>query len=137
MTAAPTQRTAPHPAALAARPCAGRALVLDDDPVMRVALQNVLSMLGWQVEALGEEVAAALDAVAGGASYDLVVLDRALGDGLADDLARMLPLLQPAAHVVMLTSAALCRVPDGVDRLLPRAEGLGPLLDHLAGRGVG
>ncbi len=112
----------------------GRALVLDEDPVVRVALHSVLSVLGWQVEALGDEVAAALDAVAGGGTtYDLVVLDQALGDGLADDLARMLPLLQPAAHVVMLTSGRLSRVPEGVDRLLPRAQGLGPLLDHLAG----
>ncbi len=116
-------------------PPTGRAPVLDEDPVMRVALQTVLSLLGWQVEALGEEVTAALDAVAGeSVSYDLVVLDRALGDGLADDLARMLPLLQPAAHVVMLTSAALCPVPDGADRLLPRAEALEALLDHLRDR---
>ena len=130
MTAALT-----HPADLPACPWAGRALVLDEDPVMRVALQHVLSLLGWQVEVLGEELAAALDAVAGGdAAYGLVVLDRALGDGLADDLARMLPLLQPTAHVVMLTSAVLCPVPEGVDRLLPRAGGLGPLLDHLAAR---
>ena len=126
------------PAATAACPSIGRALVLDEDPVMRVAVEHVLSLLGWQVESLGEEVAAALDAVAGGGvPYDLVVLDRALGDGLADDLARMLPLLQPAAHVVMLTSGALCRVPEGVDRLLPRAAGLAPLLDHLADRAGG
>ena len=126
------------PAAPAACPSPGRALVLDEDPVMRVAVENVLSLLGWQVESLGEETAAALDAVAGGgAAYDLVVLDRALGDGLADDLARMLPLLQPTAHVVMLTSAGLCPVPHGVDRLLPRAAGLAPLLDHLAVRASG
>ena len=122
----------PPPAA--ARP-SGRALVLDEDPVVRVALQNLLAVLGWEVEALGEEVAAALDAVAdSGASYDLVVLDRGLGDGLADDLARMLPLLQPHAHVVMLTGGALGVVPEGVARLLPRGGGLAPLLDHLATR---
>lgn len=115
-------------------PRVARALVLDEDPVLRLALHSVLSALGWQVEALGEEVAAALDAVAGGdASYDLVVLDQALGDGLAEDLARMLPLLQPAAHVVMLTSGRTSRLPEGVDWVLPRAQGLGPLLDHLAG----
>ena len=136
--AAPLPLCAARTAAPAACAAVGRALVLDEDPVMRVAVQNVLALLGWQVEALGEEVAAALDAVTGGGPpYDLVVLDRALGDGLADDLARMLPLLQPAAHVVMLTSAALYPVPEGVDRLLPRAAGLGPLLDHLAGRAGG
>ncbi len=133
MTPPSTHPAPPH--AVALQPATRRALVLDEDPVMRVAVQNVLALLGWQVEALGEEVGAALVAVAGGdTTYDLVVLDRALGGGLADDLARMLPLLHPDAHVVMLTSAALCPVPEGVDRLLPRAGGLGPLLDHLAGR---
>ena len=112
----------------------GRALVLDEDPVVRIALQNVLATLGWQVLALGDAVAAALDAVAGETRYDLVVLDRGLGDGLADDLARMLPLLQPGAHVVMLCGGMPCPTPEGVSVLLPRGRGLGPLLDHLAAR---
>ena len=112
----------------------GRALVLDEDPVVRVALQNVLAVLGWDVLALGDEVAAALDAVAGEDRYGLIVVDRGLGDGLADDLARMLPLLQPTAHVVMLGGAVPCPVPEGVSVLLPRGQGLGPLLDHLAAR---
>ena len=111
------------------------ALVLDEDPVVRVAVTNVLAMMGWSVQALGQEVSSALDAVADrDATYDLVVLDRALGDGLADDLARLLPVLQPRAHVVMLTDTALQPVPEGVARLLPRSGGLGPLLDHLAVR---
>lgn len=124
MTSAPTSPPAARPGA--------RALVLDEDPVVRVALQSLLALLGWDVRALGDGVATALDAVAGADRYDLVVLDRGLGDGLADDLARMLPLLQPAAHVVMLCGGAPCPAPEGVDVLLPRGQGLGPLLDHLS-----
>lgn len=122
---------APTTSLPAARP-GGRALVLDEDPVVRIALQSLLAPLGWDVRAPSDGVASALDAVAGADRYDLVVLDRGLGDGLADDLARMLPLLQPAAHVVMLCGGAPCPPPEGVDVLLPRGQGLGPLLDHLS-----
>ena len=131
MTLAPPERCVDAPVLRPPR----RALVLDEDPVVRVAVTNVLAVMGWSVQAVGQEMSSALDAVADrGEPYDLVVLDQALGDGLADDLARLLPVLQPRAHVVMLTDGALQPVPEGVACLLPRGRGLGPLLDHLAVR---
>jgi len=110
-----------------------RALVLDEDPVVAAAVQTVLPGLGWSVEALGGDLGAALDAVSGPADrYAVVVLDRHLRGGLAEDLARMLPLLQPGAHVVMLSDGPPAARPAGVSCLLPRSLGLGLLLDHLA-----
>ncbi len=108
-------------------------LVVDDDPVVRVAVQNILSALGHRV-VLAEDVRSALLLLDGTEHYDQVVLDHDLPDGTGVEVAAALARLQPTACVVMHTSRTLAERPHGVDVVVAKSPGLGPLLDALLPR---
>jgi CheY-like chemotaxis protein len=107
-------------------------LLVDDDPVMRVAVQNMLSVLGHEVVA-AVDVGSALVLLSSGAhTFDQVVLDHDLPDGTGVEVAAVVQLLQPQARVVMHTSRALAYPPAGVHRVVRKAAGLDPLWAVLA-----
>lgn len=107
-------------------------LLVDDDPVMRVAVQNLLSVLGHEVLAAVDVGSALALLSAGTHTFDQVVLDHDLPDGTGVEVAAVVQLLQPQARVVMHTSRTLERPPAGVHRLVRKCVGLDPLWDVLA-----
>jgi CheY-like chemotaxis protein len=107
-------------------------LLVDDDPVMRVAVQNMLSVLGHEVLA-AVDVGSALALLSAGTHvFDQVVLDHDLPDGTGVEVAAVVRLLQPQARVVMHTSRTFDQRPAGVHRLVRKSVGLDPLWDVLA-----
>lgn len=109
-----------------------RVLLVDDDPVVRVAVQNVLSALG-DVVVCAPDVRTALALLAlSDERFDQVVLDHDLPDGTGAEVAGVLAVLQPGASVVMHTSRQLDALPFGVDRVVRKAPGFGTLFDALA-----
>jgi CheY-like chemotaxis protein len=107
-------------------------LIVDDDPVVLLAAANLAAVLGHDV-VTAQSVAAALALLsAGGPHYDRVVLDHDLPDGTGSEVAEELARSQPEARVIMHTSRLLAVSPFGVDHLVRKAPGLGPLMDALA-----
>ena len=107
-------------------------LVVDDDLLVRVAVQNVLSALGHTVVCAADVGTALALLAAGDHRYDQVVLDHDLPDGTGVEVAGVLALLQPHADVVMHTSRELPAAPYGVDPVVRKGPGLTALFDALA-----
>ena len=107
-------------------------LVVEDDPVIRVAVQNLAAVLGHDVVSV-DCVEDALALLQGSATqYDQVVLDHDLPDGTGREVAFALSVLQPDARVIMHTSRVLSEPPYGVDTVVRKVPGLTELLDALA-----
>ena len=76
-------------------PGAGRILVMDDEPVVREVLRDLLVLLGYEVDAVNEGKKA-LDryraAIEEGQPYDVVILDLTVPDGMGgrETLAQLL-----------------------------------------------
>lgn len=81
----------------------GRALVIDDEPMIRMMLTDVLEMLGYAVDAADSGEAAIAEFVPG--RYDIVVTDFVMPtmDGL--QVATALRRLDPAVSLILLTGA--------------------------------
>ncbi len=105
-------------------------LVVDDDPIIRIALQNLLASLGHQV-VCAASVAEAV-AVLRRERFAQVVLDHDLPDGVGTEVAALLAVRQPDARVVMHTSRVLAALPFGVGRVVRKQADLGSLLAALA-----
>ena len=109
-----------------------RVLIVDDDPVVRVALENLMAALDWDVTSVPDVTSALLALLPdeqGG--YDAAVLDHDLPDGSGTEVAQVLALMHPGAHVVMHTSRDLLCLPGGVATLVPKRRGPLAVLDHL------
>ena len=108
-----------------------RVLVVDDDPVVRIALENLLAALDWDVTSVPDVAQALIALLPDGAGYDAAVLDHDLPDGNGGEVATVLALLHPRAHVVMHTSRDLTLLPWGVTAFVPKRCGPLAVLDHL------
>lgn len=106
-------------------------LVVDDDPVVRVALQNLLAAVGHEVVCAASVAEARVLLARDGAPFTRVVLDHDLPDGLGTEIAALLPATLPHAQVVMHSSHTFASAPYGVGRTVVKGPGLGPLLDVL------
>lgn len=83
-----------------------KVLLVDDHPLILSALQSVIKGLGDDVSVLGAGSAAeARDALEQDSSYDLVLLDLALGDADGFDLLVELRAAYPALPVVVLSAS--------------------------------
>jgi CheY-like chemotaxis protein len=105
-------------------------LVVDDDPVVRVAVQDLLAVLGHEVACAGS-VAEGLALLQDSEQAVLVVLDHDLPDGTGTELALVAALLHPSASVVMHTTRVFAVPPAGVSRVVTKSPGLSALMDVL------
>jgi CheY-like chemotaxis protein len=105
-------------------------LIVDDDAVVRVALQNLLAAVGHEVVCAGS-VAEAMVLLAQDAQFTQVVLDHDLPDGLGTEIAALLPLALPHAKVVMHSSRTFAAAPYGVAQVVRKGADFGALLDVL------
>ncbi len=105
-----------------------RILVVDDDAVVRVAVQNLASALGWLVDLACDVEQALLASLT--PDYDAPIIDLDLPDGCGDLVAGVLGLLHPRAHVVLHTGR---RPPTqrGSTAYVCKDGGPLALLDHL------
>ena len=80
-----------------------RILVVDDEPLVRVTMERILSRLGAQLILVGtvEEAIAALDA-----GVDLVITDVKLGTGSGVEVARAAATRHPAPPVIAISGYA-------------------------------
>jgi CheY-like chemotaxis protein len=81
-------------------------LLVDDDAANRLVLAALLEDEGFRVDVAGSFAAASLKLSAGGARYDLVLLDEDLGDGRGTDLVPRVRARLPGARVVLVSGAA-------------------------------
>ncbi|HBL19034.1 MAG: hypothetical protein A2X36_13570 [Elusimicrobia bacterium GWA2_69_24] len=79
-----------------------RILIVDDSPVLRVMLTDMLQALGHEVVGEGESVKSGLAAFIA-TKPDLVTLDVSLPDGNGLDLLQMIRKHDPNARAVMVT----------------------------------
>ena len=80
-----------------------RVLIVDDSPVIRALLQDMLEALGHQVVGEADKVQEAIDAYKA-TRPDLVALDVSLTDGDGLTVLRGIRAASPAAKVVMITA---------------------------------
>ncbi len=111
-----------------------RVLLVDDDPVVRIALENLMAALDWDVTSVRDVAQALLALLPEQGEYDAAVLDHDLPDGTGGQVASVMALLHPRAHVVMHTSRDLPLLPWGVATLVPKRRGPLAVLDHLQAR---
>ena len=92
-------------------------LVVDDEPLIRWAVGEMLGDLGYQVVQAGDGCGA-VSAIAESAPFEIVLLDVRLPD--SDDLALLTRLrtLAPAARIILMTA-------HGTQELTERALDLG------------
>ncbi len=113
-----------------------RILLVDDDAVLRVAVQNLAAALGWQVD-LACDVREALQASLTTAdAYDAAVVDAELPDGGGAVVADVVAVLHPGVYVVVQTGgwAETAGLQAGAaTTCLPKERGPLALLDHLEG----
>ncbi|MCW2777608.1 MAG: sensor histidine kinase [Frankiales bacterium] len=107
-------------------------LIVDDDPVVLLAAANLAAVLGHDVVTAKDVTTALALLGAGGLLCDHAVLDHDLPDGTGSEVAEVLARTQPNTRVIMHTSRSLLASPYGVDHLVRKAPGLGPLMDALA-----
>ncbi|WP_437675689.1 response regulator [Sorangium sp. So ce131] len=80
-------------------------LLVDDDESSRFVLAALLEDEGFQVDVAGSFAAAGEALAAGGARYDLVLLDQNLGDGRGTDLLPAVRARLPGARVALLSGS--------------------------------
>ena len=107
-TEPPEVRSAPR--------ASGRALLVDDEELVRLSTADMLGDLGYAVieAASGEE---ALSLFAGGAQFDLVVTDHLMPGMTGTELALAVRAAQPGMPVLLVSGYAES---DGIDPGLPR-----------------
>jgi CheY-like chemotaxis protein len=106
--ATPTHDTTPAPASVGAR-----VLVVDDHDGHRETLAALLADEGFAVEQAAS-FASACTCLESDARYDLVLLDRALGDHDGLELAPLVRMSRPAAKIVIVSGSDPRPVP-GID----------------------
>jgi DNA-binding response OmpR family regulator len=78
-----------------------RILLVEDDPDAQANMRDILELDGHHVDVAGS-IAAALDRT-NWADYEVVLLDRRLGDGTSDQLLPQLRQLAPRAATIVVT----------------------------------
>jgi CheY-like chemotaxis protein len=113
----------------------GRALVVDDDSLVRNAIRLVLVSDGYDVQtaAGGQQALAALDA----GEFDLIVLDFEMPDMKGDQLAEIIKQRLPRLPIIMLTAygemlRGSARPMTGVDQLVDKPFSLEALREGIA-----
>ena len=117
------------PASDAVRTVPPRVLLVDDDPEVRLVLAEMLDASGVEHVVPAATPDDARAAFAAG-SFDLVLLDRQLGEVLGDVLANEIRQLDPAVGIVLLTGDPVTRDPTprrAFDRLVTKPLGLDAL----------
>ena len=84
---------------------AHRILIVDDSPVVRLILQDMLEALGHQIVGQAETAAGAIKAFRE-AKHDLVLLDISLPDGDGLSVLRDMREIDPSARVLIVTGNA-------------------------------
>jgi CheY-like chemotaxis protein len=106
-----------------------RALIIDDDPAIRLTLGALLEEGGVQViEADSVQAGAAALAAE---SFDLVVLDWHLPDGTAADFVARLGEMNRPAVLAVMSGARLAAAPAGVDVVLEKGGDPAELVTRL------
>jgi two-component system, NtrC family, response regulator HydG len=100
-----------------------KALVIDDDKVMRDACYQILSRLDFEVD-LTADGRRGLGLIEKG-SYDLVLLDLVMPDHNGVEILKQIKLLDPAVHVIIITghgtiAAAVETIKLGAFDFLPK-----------------
>lgn len=113
-----------------------RVLIVDDHEGNRTTLAALLSDEGFFVDAV-DGFASACARLEGAAPYDVVLLDRTLGDGDGIELVPLVRAVEPKTHVIIISGsdddstvpgvAAVVRKDRGYDVLRAR---IGELLAH-------
>ena len=113
-TAAETDERAPE--AIPSVVSAGRALVVDDEELVRMSTAEILIDLGYAVveAASGEE---AMRLINGGEPFDLLVTDHLMPGMNGTDLARTIRSARPSVSVLLISGYA---EHEGIDPDLPR-----------------
>jgi CheY-like chemotaxis protein len=117
------------PASDAVRTVPPRVLLVDDDPEVRLVLAEMLDASGVEHVVPAATPDDARAAFAAG-SFDVVLLDRQLGEVLGDVLANEIRQLDPAVGIVLLTGDPVTRDPTprrAFDRLVTKPLGLDAL----------
>ena len=81
-----------------------RWLLADDDNSNRVTLAVLLEDEGKEVD-VASSFAEARDSLTSGTTYDLVLLDQHLGDGLGTDLVPIVRKHHPGARIVLISGS--------------------------------
>lgn len=95
-----------------------RVLVVDDEPLIRWAVTETLTALGFEVEQAGDAASALRQLLAGPPGFDVILLDLRLPDMRDLSLMGTLRQLQPRACVILMTAF-------GSDEVVERAIALG------------
>ena len=115
-----------------------RALVVDDEPLIRWAASSTLSDAGFSVTQAGSIESARL--LAGGAPFDLALLDVRLPDGSGLAFMREIQRDQPGCRFIMMTAfrtpELTAQVGEQALRVLDKPFGM-PELASLAASMVG
>jgi CheY-like chemotaxis protein len=107
-------------------------LYAEDDPVLRHAVTEVLEAEGWSVYACADGIAA-MNRIAGGFAYDLLLFDNDLPGASGLKLtryARSLPIYRVTP--IIMVSATDCHAEArgaGADLFLSKPEGIAGLVD--------
>jgi len=122
----------------AARKIPRRALVVDDESLIRWSIAETLSGLGLDVEQAGDAASALRHITAGPPGFDVIVLDLRLPDMQDLSLMATVRQLQPKASVILMTAFGSDEVVEraialGVETVLHKPFALGTLVDAVYG----
>jgi DNA-binding NtrC family response regulator len=122
----------------AARKVPRRALVVDDEPLIRWSISQTLTGLGLAVEQAGDAATALRHITAGSPGFDVILLDLRLPDMRDLSLLGTVRQLQPAAAVIVMTAFDSDDVVEraialGVATVLHKPFALGALVDAVYG----
>jgi two-component system, NtrC family, response regulator HydG len=122
----------------AARKIPRRALVVDDESLIRWSIAETLSALGLDVEQAGDAASALRHITAGPPGFDVIVLDLRLPDMQDLSLMATVRQLQPKASVILMTAFGSDEVVEraialGVETVLHKPFALGTLVDAVYG----
>ena len=107
-------------------------LLVDDDESHRVTLGALLESEGYEVIEVPSLATARAALANNGAVWDVVVLDRQLGDGLGTELVPELRARWPRCPIVLLTGADRTEDCTLVDRVLTKGAPFERLAEMLA-----
>jgi two-component system, NtrC family, response regulator AtoC len=123
----PTARKHPH-----------RALVIDDEPLIRWSVSETLTDLGLDVRQAGDAASALRHITSDPFAFDVILLDLRLPDMRDLSLMGTLRQLQPEASIVLMTAYGTDEIVEraialGVEAVLNKPFELGTLVDAVYG----
>ena len=104
-------------------------LVVEDDPVVLVAMTFLLEDLGYAVTAETTVAGGLVRLLSTQQQYAQIVLDHDLPDGKGTEVALVAATVQPSTPVTLHTASAPSGRPAGVSVVVPKTPGLSALLE--------